>query len=149
MLKIKRYSRIEFEKMADESNITDQTVDHSDDYFICINATGWIHGIPYFKNYHRNVINLYFDDVYRTGLKVIPWFNGDQRVIYAWSCSANQAEELKEFIKDIPQGSTVHIYCAKGRSRSRGVEMYINEMYNNTKVEDEINSNVYDMLKSV
>jgi len=56
---------------------------------------------------------------------------------------------LKKFIETIPQGSIVHIYCAKGRSRSRGVEMYISELFNNTVLHDEINSNVYDMLKSV
>lgn len=147
MLEVKRYSRSSFETAM--AGIDDTNVEQLAEYFICINATGWIHGIPYFKRDHNNVINLYFDDVYRTGLKAIPWFNNDQRLIYAQACSENQATQLKQFIESIPQGATVHIYCAKGKSRSRGVEMYINEVYNNTVIQDEINSNVYDMLKSV
>jgi hypothetical protein len=147
MLDVRRYSRSSFEEAM--SDINDSNVELLNEYFICINATGWIHGIPYFKKEHRNVINLYFDDVHKTGLKVIPWFNNDQRIIYAHACSKEQAVELKKFIETIPQGSIVHIYCAKGRSRSRGVEMYISELFNNTVLHDEINSNVYDMLKSV
>ena len=150
MLKVKRYSKKEFEDTMQTHNVTDATVKGTSDYYICINATGWIHGIPYFKEHHLNVLNVYFDDVHKTGLKVIPWFNNDQRVIYAWACSVDQALIIKQFISKIPDNSVVHIYCAKGKSRSKGVEIYINECYNN-QVSDasEINSNVYNLLKSV
>ena len=146
-MEVKIYSRTLFEQVM--SDVNDTNVDQLNEYFICINATGWIHGIPYFKKDHRNVINLHFDDVYKTGLKVIPWFNNDQRIIYAQACSEDQAKKLKQFIETIPQDSKVHIYCAKGKSRSKGVEMYINEIYNIEMIQEPINSNVYNVLKSI
>lgn len=149
MLIVKRYSRDDFKKMAEAVGITDITVDNFPEYFICINSTGWIHKIPYFNQEHNNVINLYFDDIYETGLKVIPWFNNDKRIIYAKACNKEQAILLKNFIKRIPDGSTIHVYCAKGKSRSKGVEMYIQEMYNQIPASGSINSNVYDLLKEV
>lgn len=150
MLTVKRYSKKAFEDTMQTNSITDITVEDTNDYYICINATGWIHGIPYFKDLHPNVLNVCFDDVHQTGLKVVPWFNNDQRVIYAQACTESQALAIKQFISKIPDNSIVHIYCAKGKSRSKGVEVYINECYNN-QVDDTsgINSNVYNLLKSI
>ena len=150
MLEVKRYSRKYFEEEMQKANVNDHTVDSSNDYFICINATGWIHGVPYFKQPHANVIDLYFDDVHKTGLKAIPWYNNDHRIIYAQACTIEQAATLKKFIDAIPDNSVVHIYCAKGKSRSKGVELYINEFYNNLVSDnDGINSNIYSLLKSI
>jgi hypothetical protein len=61
LLTVQVYSRYGFEEVT---AFTDQNVDEfPNEYFICIHATGWIHAIPYFKQPHKNVLNLVFDDV--------------------------------------------------------------------------------------
>ena len=70
-MKINRISQANFKSLMEQQNITDQTVDSSNDFYICLNSTGWIHSIPYFKEEHANVINLYFDDVESSGPKEI------------------------------------------------------------------------------
>ena len=81
-------------------DINDQSVDqYNNEFFICLNATGWKHAIPYFKESHNNVINLYFDDVEHDGPKEIQWFNNTTKNIDAKAITTNQARELKTFIK--------------------------------------------------
>lgn len=90
------------------------------DYFICINSSGYIHSIPHFKKPHFNVLNMYFDDTEKDKIKV-----ADDIVYYARVCTPSQAKEIKQFVEKIPNTATVHIYCAKGKSRSTAVAKFV------------------------
>lgn len=149
MLTVKVYSRYGFEKVT---KFTDQNVDEfPTDYFICIHASGWIHSIPYFKRPHKNVINLVFDDVEKDKKK---WIHEYVPIPYnAIACTPKQAAAMKHFINEIEDGSTVHVYCAKGQSRSPAVAAFIEEYRN--KVSDskfhtyKYNQHVYNLLRNL
>lgn len=114
----------------------------SNDYFICLNSSGYIHSIPHFKQPHPNVINTYFDDTIENKIKVSSGI-----VYYAIACTINQAKSIKEFIDKIPNNSSIHIYCAKGKSRSQAVKKFIEE-YSGLKKSDytSYNKHVYKLL---
>jgi hypothetical protein len=119
-MKIKIYDQEDFKKTT---NYTDDNVDQYDDqFFICINSTGNIHAVPHFRKDHINVINTYFDDTEYDRIKV----SGDI-VYYAKACTISQAKNIKKFIDTIPKHATVHIYCAKGKSRSPAVKKFIED----------------------
>lgn len=151
MLLINRHSKDSFIQEMSLRKINDITLENSTgEYFICLNATGWKHAVPFFKSSHPAVINLYFDDVEQDGPKEIQWFNNKTKTIEAKAITVEQAKELKHFIKDIPDGSTVHVYCAKGLSRSAAVEAYISETRNNLTLDlPGMNPRVYKLLKEV
>ena len=147
-IQINVYSRENF----DNCRFTDDNVEaHINDYFICINATGWKHAIPFFKTPHYNVLNVYFDDIYESGLKTVPWFNNTSRIIFARACTVDQATEIKNFIDAVPDGSTLHVYCAMGKSRSQSVAQFAREYRNNDYSTQNImhKSNVYSLLCSI
>lgn len=151
MIFTRRYSKNDFVRYMSINKINDLSVKNFiKEYFICLNATGWKHSIPYFKESHDNVINLYFDDVENDGPKEIQWFNNTTKIIEAKAMTIDQAIELKKFINRIPDNSIVHIHCTKGLSRSAAVENFINETRNNHIVEQtEGNIRVYNLLKEV
>jgi len=128
---------------------TDENVDsYTDSYFICVNATGWKYSIPFFKKNHNNVLNLYFDDIDKTGLKLVEWYNNTKRLIYAIACSNEQAISIKKFIDTIPNNSILYIYCSKGKSRSPAIEKFVRE-YRNKEQNNTIkyyNKHVYSLL---
>lgn len=146
-IQIKVYSRDKFAACS----YTDETVElHTTDYFMCVNSTGWIHSIPFFKKSHPNVINLYFDDIFKTGIKAVQWFNDTQLIIYASACTIKQAILIKDFIDNIPDNSVLHIYCTMGASRSQSIAQFVRE-YRNLDYSTTINkhkSNVYSLLCS-
>ena len=147
MLTVQVYSRYGFEKVT---TFTDQNVDSfTNEYFICIHATGWIHAIPYFKKQHSNVLNLVFDDVEKNRKK---WIHEYVPISYsAIACTEEQAKELKQFIDAIPTNSTVHVYCAKGQSRSPAIAAFIEEYKNNNRNSKfhtyKYNEHVYNLLR--
>ena len=57
------YSKKDFVSKMQSENITDVTVEDTNDYYICIDSTGGPNSEPYFKQFHPNVLNLCFDDV--------------------------------------------------------------------------------------
>lgn len=114
------------------------------DFFICLNSSGHIHSIPYFKSNHYNVLNMFFDDTDVNRIKVT-----GELVYYAWACTNQQAKLIRNFIDTIPQDATVHIYCAKGKSRSPAVAKFIEE-HRNLNVDNSYytyNTHVYNLLK--
>lgn len=145
MLTVITYSRKDFDNntLANDSNVENFV----SDYFICINASGGIHGEPYFNQQHFNVFNTYFDDVLEDCKK----FYGPTDSEYEFDAKALttlQAKELYKFIHSIPDECKVHIYCTKGKSRSVAVAKYINEFINKTKYNvDGHNILVYELLK--
>ena len=149
LLTVQGYSRYGFEEIT---KFTDSNVDlFPNDFFICVHATGWIHAIPYFKQPHSNVINLVFDDVAVDGSK---WSHEYVPISYnAKACTREQAKELKQFIDTIPDNSNVHVYCAKGQSRSPAIAAYIEEYKNNNKNSKfhsyKYNEHVYRLLKDI
>lgn len=151
MISINRYSKDDFIRQMSIKKINDQTVNnYFNNFFICLNSTGWKHAEPYFKEEHPNVINLYFDDVEQDGLKEIQWFNNTTKTIHAKAITAEQASELKKFIEVIPDSSILHIYCAKGKSRSAAVECYASEVRNNIVLDlPGMNPRVYKLLKDI
>ena len=151
MIQINRHSKNDFVQQMSVRKINDQSVDqYTNEFFICLNATGWKHAEPYFKKSHNNVINLYFDDVEQDGPKEIQWFNNTTKTIDAKAITINQAKELKTFINAIPNNAVVHVHCTKGVSRSAAVDAYMNETRNN-KILDlpGMNNRVYKLLKEV
>ena len=151
MIQINRHSKNDFVRQMSVRGINDQSVDqYNNEFFICLNATGWKHAVPYFKESHNNVINLYFDDVEHDGPKEIQWFNNTTKTIDAKAITTNQAKELKTFINAIPNNAVVHVHCTKGVSRSAAVDAYMNETRNN-KILDVpgMNDRVYKLLKEV
>ena len=151
MVLINRHSKDSFIREMSLRKINDTTVDQViGEFFICLNATGWKHAEPFFKKPHPTVINLYFDDVEQDGPKEIQWFNNKTKTIEAKAITIEQAIELKKFIENIPDKSTVHVHCAKGLSRSAAVEVYISETRNNISLDlPGINPQVYKLLKEV
>jgi predicted protein tyrosine phosphatase len=151
MILINRYSKNDFVRQMSVRDINDQSVDqYNNEFFICLNATGWKHAVPYFKEFHNNVINLYFDDVEHDSPKEIQWFNNTTKTIDAKAITTTQAKELKTFINAIPNNAVVHVHCTKGVSRSAAVDAYMNETRNN-KILDlpGMNNRVYKLLKEV
>jgi predicted protein tyrosine phosphatase len=115
---VKVYNQNNFKKTTifNDNNVEQ----YVNDYFICVNSTGSVFSIPHFKKSHFNVLNVYFDDTDKNKIKV----SGDV-VYYARVCTAQQAKEIKNFVDNIPDKSTVHIYCAKGTSRSPAVAKFV------------------------
>jgi hypothetical protein len=148
LLTIQVYSRYGFEEVT---TFTDQNLDEfPNEYFICIHATGWIHAIPYFKQPHKNVLNLVFDDVEKDRKK---WIHEYVPITYnAIACTENQAILMKRFIDNIPDNSTVHVYCAKGQSRSPAVAAFIEEHRNKNQHSKfhnyKYNQHVYNLLRN-
>jgi predicted protein tyrosine phosphatase len=119
--------------------------DFKNNYFICINSSGSRYGIPVFKKKHNRVLNMFFDDTERNKIKV-----SSPIVYYAVACKASQAKSIKEFVDTIPESATIHVYCAKGKSRSTAVAKFIEEyrkVYDKTKF-DSYNTFVYNLLWS-
>jgi len=145
-MQIVRLARDKFKALMISKDINDSNVADSNDFYICINSTGWIHGVPYFKESHKNVINLYFDDVEISGPKEIQWFGGSTKTIDAVAMDKSQATELYDFIKEIPESSIVYVYCAKGKSRSGAVEDFLEGL---TTPREGSNAHVFNSLKKV
>ena len=119
--------------------------DCKNNYFICINSSGSRYGISVFKKKHDRVLNVFFDDTERNKIKV-----SGPIVYYAVACKPWQARSIKEFADIIPVSATIHVYCAKGKSRSTAVAKFIEEyrkVYDKTKF-DSYNTFVYNLLWS-
>jgi predicted protein tyrosine phosphatase len=146
---IYKYSRKELETQGfDDDNISSLT----NNYFICIDATGGIHGIPHFKENHTNVLNIQFDDTEIDKWKSCPSLveGGPDVAYFAKACTEDDAIKLKKFIDKIPNDATVHISCTKGKSRSAAVSNFIAEYKNNeNKLFDQYNEFVYNLLIKV
>ena len=117
---IKVYSQIDFNNVMKSNGIDDSNVENEkDSIFISItNRNGEME--HWFKENHKNVINLDFDDTSSD--------NEELRTI-----SDKQAESLMFFIDDNLSKSTedvdVYIHCLAGMSRSRAVAEYIKRHY--------------------
>ena len=128
-----------------ESQYNDDNLESfPNDYFICINASGFVHKVPHFKKLHDRVLNCYFDDVEQDYLKHDEEFNID---FHAKACTYDQAVQIKKFIDTVPEGATLHVSCTKGKSRSPAIAKFINETKNKICVEVEnYNKHVYKLL---
>ena len=117
---IKVYSQIDFNNVMKSKGIDDSNVENEkDSIFISITSrNGEIE--HWFKENHKNVINLDFDDTSSD--------NEELRTI-----SDKQAESLMFFIDDNLSKNTedvdVYIHCLAGMSRSRAVAEYIKRHY--------------------
>lgn len=148
-MNIIRLSQNKFTEKMEELFINDSNVEQfTNNFFICLNSTGWIHSIPYFKENHFNVINLYFDDVEISGPKEIQWFGDTTKIIEAIAMDKEQAKELISFINKIPENSNIYVYCAKGKSRSGAVEDFLLQIQNDKHILGEgSNKHVFKLLK--
>jgi predicted protein tyrosine phosphatase len=134
-MKINVYNQDNFRKL---SGFSDSNVDSFvNDYFICINSTGSYYSIPVFKLKHPNVLNMYFDDTEKNKVKTA----GDI-VYFAIACTDNDAKEITDFIDKIPDNSNIHIYCAKGKSRSTAVAKFIEEY---RKIDNKTQFKIYNL----
>lgn len=146
VIDIKVFSVDEFRKKPIKKNILE-----NNEYLIGIHSNGWIHSIPVIKEKHDRVLNLWFEDVEKTGLKAIKWFNNTHRIIYAVRCSREQGKEIVDFVKRIPNNSTLYIYCAKGQSRSPAVANYVRKYINHESVvsPETHNKYLYSLLEEI
>ncbi len=146
---IYKYSRPELEK----SGFNDENILHlKNNYFICVNATGNIHSVPYFKKEHNNVLNIQFDDTDVDQYKSCPSVtHGEEDIVYlAKACTEELALEVKRFIDKIPSNAVVHVICTKGKSRSTAISNFISEYRNNeSKIYEDYNIFVYNLLMKV
>jgi predicted protein tyrosine phosphatase len=134
-MKINVYNQNNF---RESSGFNDSNVEQfPNDYFICINSTGSIYANPIFKIDHFNVLNMYFDDTEKNKIKI-----SDNNVYFAIACTDIKAKQIKNFIDTIPEISIVHIYCAKGKSRSPAIAKFIEEYKN---IDKKINFNYYNV----
>jgi predicted protein tyrosine phosphatase len=144
MIDVKVYSKKNFEEAGFTDNDADQL---TNDFFICINATGYVHSTPHFTKSNPNILNCYFDDVEHDHVKFDTIFKME---FNARACTLEQAVEIKNFIDTVPDESTLHIYCSKGKSRSPAVAKFVEEYKNNKTVDYEnYNQHVYTILKSL
>ena len=129
---IKVYSQIDFNNEMKSKGIYDSNVENEkDSIFISItNRNGEIE--HWFKENHKNVINLDFDDT-----------SSDNEELM--TISDKQAESLMFFIDDNLSKSKddidVYIHCLAGMSRSRAVAEYIKRHYD--VVYDKIERDLY------
>lgn len=129
---IKVYSQIDFNNVMKSNGIDDSNVENEkDSIFISItNINGEME--HWFKENHKNVINLDFDDTSSD--------NEELRTI-----SDKQAESLMFFIDGNLSKNTedvdVYIHCLVGMSRSRAVAEYIKRHYD--VVYDKIERDLY------
>jgi len=68
-MKVKSYAKKEFLQFLDVLGINDNTVEQTNEYFICIDNY-WDNACP-FNNEHFNTISLQFDDVLQDEYKEI------------------------------------------------------------------------------
>jgi predicted protein tyrosine phosphatase len=132
------YSKNEFENTKFNDENLEQ---YPNDYFICINATGFVHSIPHFKKEHSQVLNCYFDDTEQDINKYDDIF---KVTFEAKALTSSQATTIKHFINAIPSSATLHIYCPKGKSRSTAVAKFAGKADVNT-----YNKHVYNLLCSI
>ena len=138
------YSMNNFSK----SEYTDDTVDsYYQSRFICIHSNNWVHSLPHFDKPHNNVLNLSFDDVETDSVKTVQWFNNTTKTITARKMTANQAKQILDFVGD---SNDIHVYCAKGKSRSMAVAKYLLDRKNlDSSHIVEYNRYVYNTLRDV
>ena len=115
------YSKKDFVSKMQKENITDTTVEDTNDYYICIDSTGGPDSEPYFKQFHPNVLNLCFDDVSTDSTN---WGEDIKDYYTAVAPTLTQIQHISNFLKDAC--GTVHIHCMKGESRSKAVADYVN-----------------------
>ncbi len=129
---------------------TDNNVDSFEqEYFICVHSNGWVHSISHFDMPHNNVLDIKFDDVDSDGTKHVQWFGGTMKEITVKKLTVDQAKEIVEFIDKVPNDATLHIYCAKGKSRSTAIAKFVEEYRNNSTLDISHNQYVYTMLREI
>lgn len=119
---IEVYSKHNFLEYATKNNIIDDTVEQIPDYFICIDSTGGETGIQYFKKPHPNVLQLKFDDVNEDCVR---WGDDIQSYYSGIGPSEKDLDILFEFLNKRDKTCPLHVYCAKGQSRSRAVKDFL------------------------
>jgi len=111
-----------------------------DEYYISILPTGGPKGTPIFKK-ADNVLTLIFDDVEKNCIKTkLPHSYG---LRYAKAFTVDQAKQVVDFIKDLPDNYVLNIHCVHGVSRSAAMAAAIS----NTKNTRKGNKLVYDLIK--
>lgn len=121
-MKIRIFSKQTFIKAMESRDINDSNVEKFDEYFICINASAGPDAEAYFKQTHNNVINTAFDDCEVDETK---WGKDINAYYHAKAMVREQADQITSFIKQIPDNSTINIYCTKGLSRSVAVASFL------------------------
>lgn len=124
MLKAYSYSKSEFVAKMKKEEITDKTVEDTNDYYICIDPTGGPNSEPYFEKIHPNVLNICFDDVAED---VTHWGDDIKAYYKAVAPTLVQITCIKSFLNNAV--GTVHVHCMKGESRSKAVVDYVNNSW--------------------
>ena len=110
-----------------------------DEYYISILSTGGPYGIPIF-NPSLNICTMIFDDVQTDCLK--SKYPDGVGLRWAKAMTAEQADDLCEFIRGIPDHSIINVHCAWGHSRSKAIAFAIENKPNTSN-----NLLVYNLIK--
>lgn len=108
-------------------SISHSTVDDPDDEMEF--KEEWI---PHFKTSHKNVLRLKFDDVVADGTHTnlrLKFFKEPKSgaVFYSKAFNKEQAQQVLEFVRNIPNNeeTEVVVHCAMGKSRSVAIAEFV------------------------
>ena len=80
--------------------------------------------LPYFKQDHKNVIRLFFDDVKFEGPV---WTPGGMRMTKMFT--SEEAKKIIDFAETIEPESEILVHCLMGKSRSAAVGKWLGEKF--------------------
>jgi hypothetical protein len=126
MRKIRVLSKKSFSEYLEQQGINEGNIEHSNCYYICIEPTGGPNSEPIFKETHFNVLPMIFDDVEKDEKK---WGEEVQYFFEAKAMTAEQGQEIVNFIKQIHDNSECIIYCTHGESRSGAVGSFATKYF--------------------
>lgn len=112
-----------FDRLMSENNITDANIEQQDHtFFISITDTDQFSTSrePYFKEDHKNLMNLSFDDCTEDGMPTPTQELGTK------AFSTQQSNKLYKFIKRNLDKEQCIVHCMAGISRSGAVGTFIN-----------------------
>lgn len=167
-MKISALSKRKFDTLITDLKISDDNVEqYGDKYFISISHSlaNSVDDIfddtwkPIFKMNHKNVLNLFFDDVTEDKRSRAKGrgLNDEYRDIDLKAFTVEQAKETLNFLKTVipNENNELIIHCAMGASRSVAIAEFAATMFGqnpdfiNAKIDRKANHQVLKLLKEL
>ena len=125
---VKILNKKNFDWLMEHSKVTDENVEKCNTIcLISINDSCGTIEVPYFKQNHKNVLVLFFDDVVKdTWVSMNP---EDKVGLTAKKFTVEQGKQIIDFIKKNKDCTECIVHCAAGISRSGAVGEFINDIY--------------------
>jgi len=119
-MKVFILGKMEFDALMRQNNLNDENVEGRDTVFLISIVDTQNREGNFFKENHKNVLNLRFDDV-EHDMEASPTQKENTKAF-----SNEQAKELFEFIKENRDKEQCVVHCMAGISRSGAVGTFIN-----------------------